>query len=60
MEIGPGQGVLTELIIPEFDQVTLFEIDERMKPHLEPLVQRHKDAEIIWGDVLKVDEQISK
>lgn len=53
IEIGPGQWVLTKLIIDDFETVRLLEIDKALELYLEPLVWWHTDADIIWGDVLK-------
>jgi len=52
IEIWPWEGVLTSLIIDEFDHVTLYEIDERMRAKLYPIISGHQDASIVWWDVL--------
>ncbi len=53
IEIWPGKGILTELIIDSFEQVTLYEIDTSMKFLLEDITKDHPSAEIVWGDVLE-------
>ena len=53
IEIWPGEWVLTKLIVDEFDHVTLYEIDERMRAKLYPIISGHPDAKIVWGDVLE-------
>lgn len=56
IEIGPGQWVLTKLIIDSFEKVRLLEIDKELAPYIEPLINSHEDADIIRGDVLKCKE----
>ena len=58
VEIWPGQGVLTRNIISAFDQVKLLEIDTSLEPRLTPLVDEHKDVEIIRWDVLSTDKEL--
>ncbi|MGM0598996.1 MAG: 16S rRNA (adenine(1518)-N(6)/adenine(1519)-N(6))-dimethyltransferase RsmA [Candidatus Rifleibacteriota bacterium] len=50
-EIGPGTGKLTEKLAETEADLTLFEIDKRMKPFLE---EQFPQANIIWSDFLKV------
>lgn len=37
IEIWPGQGALTQWLVMIFDRLTLIEMDQKMKPHLEKL-----------------------
>ena len=55
IEIWPGKGDMTKLIIDAFEQVTLYEIDTSMKFLLEKIINGHAKAEIMWGDVLEKD-----
>lgn len=55
IEVWPWQWALTKLIIDSFEDVILLEIDTTMEKYLDPLVKKHQDAKIVWGDVLKVE-----
>ena len=52
VEVGPGQWVLTKLIVDNFSTVRLLEIDKVLKPYLTPFTSSHLDLEIIRWDVL--------
>lgn len=53
-EIGPGQGVLTEMISPRVDKVIVVEKDRRLIPELKSKFQG-KNVEVIEGDFLETD-----
>lgn len=52
LEIGPGEGALTELLAPRFSQLSLVEPDKRA---VEWLKSRFPDTVIHHADVLKMD-----
>ena len=52
VEIGPGSGALTELLIQQFEDVTVIEVDSRMIEHLK---ERFNGIEIIHSDILDYD-----
>ena len=54
LEIGPGRGALTEILLERFDRVLALELDENLVP---PLVQRFGDRglEVVHGDALTED-----
>ncbi|MBF0409637.1 MAG: ribosomal RNA small subunit methyltransferase A [Candidatus Riflebacteria bacterium] len=54
-EIGPGLGALSEKIFELKLPTRLFEIDQRLKSHLEKLCSGFSGAELHWGDFLEVD-----
>ncbi len=58
IEIGPGQGVLTKLIIQEFEKVTLLEVDGTLEKYLDPFVSSHANLDIVRWDVLKNKSKI--
>lgn len=54
IEIGPGAGTLTKVLLEEGAKVLAIEIDETLIPVLEDMLQG-TDARIICGDVLKIN-----
>lgn len=54
-EIGPGLGALTRVLLPLPCRLRLFEIDGRLKPHLETLTRDRANCAIHWGDAMDVD-----
>ena len=55
LEIGPGEGALTELLLQEAKSVVNIEIDEDLKPILEKKLGNNENYRLIMGDVLEVD-----
>ena len=55
IEVGPGGGALTELVVPLAGQVLLYEADSRLEEHLNKLLSGNDNYEIIIGDFLKAD-----
>lgn len=55
IEIGPGLGNLTELLLDRAGKVIAIELDERMLQILNDRFSLYKNFEIINQDVLKVD-----
>ncbi len=55
LEVGGGEGALTELLAQHADRLHVIEIDERLRPHLEALAAGHKGVEIHWGDAMRID-----
>lgn len=54
LEIGPGEGVLTEIIFPLVNQMAVIEIDPVLVEHLRDL-DTIKSVHVIHGDVLWQD-----
>ena len=52
VEIGPGAGALTGLLLERFDDLVAIEIDQRM---VEYLVEEYPSLNIIQKDILKTD-----
>ena len=52
VEIGPGKGNITRLIASKVKKMYVIEIDERLRPFLEPLAQKYKNIEFIFNNVL--------
>jgi 16S rRNA (adenine1518-N6/adenine1519-N6)-dimethyltransferase len=55
LEVGGGGGALTERIAPEVACVHVVELDERLRPDLEPLAADAGNVVLVWGDALRVD-----
>jgi 16S rRNA (adenine1518-N6/adenine1519-N6)-dimethyltransferase len=55
LEVGGGGGALTERLAPAVAHLHVIELDERMRPELEPLAQRLGDVTLHWGDAMRLD-----
>ena len=54
LEVGPGKGILTELLAETVATVQAIEIDHVLEPHLTPLMAAHPNVRLTWGDAMKV------
>ncbi|WP_055105381.1 16S rRNA (adenine(1518)-N(6)/adenine(1519)-N(6))-dimethyltransferase RsmA [Paenibacillus ihumii] len=55
LEIGPGIGALTEKLAQQAGKVTAVEIDQRLLPILEEVLEPYPHVEVVHGDVLKLN-----
>lgn len=55
IEIGPGGGALTELMVPMTGHALLYEADSRLEEHLNKLLVGNDNYDIVIGDFLKAD-----
>jgi 16S rRNA (adenine1518-N6/adenine1519-N6)-dimethyltransferase len=55
LEIGPGPGVLTDLIAAQAGRVLAVELDDRLIPFLQERFVAQPHVMIIHGDILKVE-----
>ncbi len=55
LEIGPGIGVLTRELASRAGKVVAVELDQRLLPVLEETLAQYPNAEIVHGDVMKLD-----
>ena len=53
LEIGPGPGLMTALIAERAERVAAVELDEKLKPVLEAVLDGRENAELIFADALK-------
>jgi 16S rRNA (adenine1518-N6/adenine1519-N6)-dimethyltransferase len=55
LEVGGGEGVLSERLAERSAHLHVVELDERLRPPLEAIAAAHDGVEIVWGDAMKVD-----
>ena len=55
LEVGGGQGVLTERLAGVASAVHVIEIDERLREGLGEIAARHDGVALVMGDAMKVD-----
>ncbi|MFC1566854.1 16S rRNA (adenine(1518)-N(6)/adenine(1519)-N(6))-dimethyltransferase RsmA [bacterium] len=55
LEIGPGDGFLTQFLVDNAKHVTVIEIDKNLYPMLEARFSGVKNFSLIKGDALKID-----
>jgi len=55
LEIGPGAGSLSKMIVPASSYSILYEIDTRLENVLEDVLKDNNNYEIIFNDFLKED-----
>ncbi len=55
LEVGPGLGVLTELIAAQAGRVIAVELDDRLIPFLRERFAAQPHVTIVHGDILKLD-----
>lgn len=55
LEIGPGIGALTESLAKQAEKVVAVEIDDRLMPILEEVLDSYQHVRLIHADILKLD-----
>jgi 16S rRNA (adenine1518-N6/adenine1519-N6)-dimethyltransferase len=55
LEVGGGEGALTERLAPRVRHVHVVELDERLRPGLEALAREHPNIGLRWGDAMRID-----
>lgn len=55
LEIGPGIGALTEKLAQSAKRVAAVEIDQRLLPILEEVLEPYPHVHVVHGDVLQLD-----
>jgi 16S rRNA (adenine1518-N6/adenine1519-N6)-dimethyltransferase len=55
LEVGGGGGALSERLAPAVSCLHLVEIDERLRPELEPLAEEAGNVNLVWGDAMRID-----
>jgi 16S rRNA (adenine1518-N6/adenine1519-N6)-dimethyltransferase len=55
LEIGPGRGALTHVLLTKATRVVAVEVDQVLVHYLTQKFREHRNFEVIHGDVLKTD-----
>jgi 16S rRNA (adenine1518-N6/adenine1519-N6)-dimethyltransferase len=55
LEVGAGEGALSERLAARAKLVHVIEVDERLREPLERLARAHLNLRLVWGDALRVD-----
>jgi len=55
LEIGGGEGALTERLAPLAGQVHVIELDRRLAAALGEVAARNPNVSIVWGDAMRLD-----
>jgi 16S rRNA (adenine1518-N6/adenine1519-N6)-dimethyltransferase len=55
LEVGGGGGALTERLVPEVAHLHVVELDERLRPELEPFADQAGNVSLVWGDAMRID-----
>ena len=55
LEIGPGMGALTKPLASRAKKVVSLEIDQTLLPFLRVALEKHPNAQIVQGDVMKTN-----
>jgi 16S rRNA (adenine1518-N6/adenine1519-N6)-dimethyltransferase len=55
LEVGGGAGALTERLAPRVRRLHVVELDERLRPELGAVAERHGNVGLVWGDALRID-----
>jgi 16S rRNA (adenine1518-N6/adenine1519-N6)-dimethyltransferase len=55
LEVGGGEGVLTERLAAKAGTVQVIELDERLRGPLGRVAAANEGVTIVWGDAMKVD-----
>jgi 16S rRNA (adenine1518-N6/adenine1519-N6)-dimethyltransferase len=55
LEVGGGEGALTERLAPLARRVWVVELDERLRETLEGVAAAHENVTVRWGDAMRID-----
>ncbi len=55
LEVGGGEGALSERLAPRVGHVHVVELDDRLREPLGLLVGEHSNVGLVWGDAMKID-----
>ncbi len=55
LEVGGGEGALTERLAPVVAHLHVVELDDRLRPGLEKLAEAHPSLALTWGDAMRID-----
>lgn len=55
LEVGGGEGVLTEKLAERVPHLHVIELDERLRGPLERIADAAHGVDLVWGDAMRVD-----
>lgn len=55
LEVGGGEGVLTDRVAPLVSRLIVVELDRGLEPRLGRVVDAHENVEVIWADAMKLE-----
>jgi 16S rRNA (adenine1518-N6/adenine1519-N6)-dimethyltransferase len=55
LEVGAGEGALSELLAPRVAHLHAIELDRRLAEDLEAVSAGHPNLSIVWGDAMRID-----
>ena len=55
LEIGAGEGALSDRIAPRVAHLHVIELDRRLADDLEAVIARHPNLSVVWGDAMRID-----
>src|SRR6476469_8614168 len=55
LEVGGGEGALSDRIAPRVAHLHVIELDRRLAGDLEAMSARHPNLSVVWGDAMRVD-----
>jgi 16S rRNA (adenine1518-N6/adenine1519-N6)-dimethyltransferase len=55
LEVGGGEGALTERVAPLVDRILVIELDTRLRDELEAVAAAQRNVELIWSDAMRVE-----
>ncbi|MEK9209502.1 MAG: 16S rRNA (adenine(1518)-N(6)/adenine(1519)-N(6))-dimethyltransferase RsmA [Patescibacteria group bacterium] len=58
LEVGPGKGILTKVLLEKSGRVIAVEKDKRLAEYLKEKFKDDKNLEIIEGDILKIQSRL--
>jgi 16S rRNA (adenine1518-N6/adenine1519-N6)-dimethyltransferase len=53
VEVGPGFGVLTFILVEKAKQVFSFEIEKKIEPYWNEELKKNTNLKVVWGNVLR-------
>lgn len=55
LEVGGGEGVLSERLAPAVAHLHVVELDPELRPALEGVAARHANVTLMWADAMDID-----
>lgn len=55
LEVGGGEGVLSDRLAPRVEHLHVVELDERLRDPLERVASEHPGMNLIFGDAMRID-----